>query len=230
MSVEADAAGRTGQAGEVLVEHVLVDADGLEQLRAGVGGQRRDAHLGHHLQHALAGGLDVVLQRGLAVEIREIAAVEHVLDRLERHVRVDRGRAEADQRGHVVHLAGVAGLDDQADLGAGALPDQVVVHRRDSQQRRDRRQLLVGLAVGQHDDPRAVGDRRRRLAADVVERRLEPGAASATGYRQRITLDRKPCWRPLTSSSGSRWISLASSSLRRIGCGSTICRHESASG
>ena len=33
--------------------------------------------------------------------------------------------------GHVVHLAGVTGLDDQADLGAGAFPDQVVVHGGD---------------------------------------------------------------------------------------------------
>ena len=58
--VEVDAADRTGQADEVLVEHLLADADGLEQLGAGVGRERRDAHLGHHLEHALARGLDVV--------------------------------------------------------------------------------------------------------------------------------------------------------------------------
>ena len=173
---EVDSAGGTGQPGEVFAEDLLVDADGLEQLGAGVGGQRRDAHLGHHFQHALAGGLDVVLQRRLAVEALEAAAVQHDLDRLERHVRVDRRRTEADQRGHVVHLAGVAGLDDQADLGAAAFADQVVVHGRDGQQRRDRRQLLVGLAVGKNDDPRAVGDRRRGLCTHLVERRLEAGA------------------------------------------------------
>ncbi len=58
--VEVDAADRACQPGEVLVEHLLADADGLEQLRAGVGRQRRDAHLGHHLQDALARRLDVV--------------------------------------------------------------------------------------------------------------------------------------------------------------------------
>ena len=46
---------------------------------------------------------------------------------------IDRGGAEADQAGHVVHLAGVACLDDQADLGAGAVANKVVVHGRDAQ-------------------------------------------------------------------------------------------------
>ena len=68
--VEVDAAGGAGQPGEVLVEDGLRDADGLEQLRAGVGRQRRDAHLRHHLEHALAGGLDVVRQRLLTIEAR----------------------------------------------------------------------------------------------------------------------------------------------------------------
>ena len=35
---------------------------------------------------------------------------------------------EADEERHVVHLAGVAGLDDEADLGARLLTNQVVVH------------------------------------------------------------------------------------------------------
>ena len=70
------------------------------------------------------------------------------------------------------------------------------------------------------------------IAAEVCARTLSsaafrPAPFSATGYRQRITLDRMPCRRPLTSTSGSRLISLASSWLRRIGCGKTIWRHES---
>ena len=59
--VEPDPADAAGRAGEVLVDHRVVEADGLEDLGAGVGGHRRDAHLGHHLQDALAGRLDVVL-------------------------------------------------------------------------------------------------------------------------------------------------------------------------
>ena len=55
-------------------------------------------------------------------------AADEVLDGLHREVRVDRGGAVADQQRDVVHLADVAGLDDQADLGAGLLADEVVVH------------------------------------------------------------------------------------------------------
>ena len=159
--------------GEVLVEQLLADADGLEQLRAGVGRQRRDAHLGHHLQHTLARGLDVVRLRRVTADAGDGAAVDHVLDGLERHVRVDRGGAEADQAGHVVHLAGVTRLDDEPDLGAGAVANKMVVHGRDAQQRRDRRHRLVGLTVGQHDDARAVTDGGRHLGPDVVEGLLE---------------------------------------------------------
>src|SRR5207302_11136988 len=54
---------------------------------------------------------------------------DHVLDRLEREVRVDGRRAEADEQRHVVHLTGVAGLDDEADARPGLLADEVVVHR-----------------------------------------------------------------------------------------------------
>ena len=187
--VEVDAADRAGQPGEVLVEHALRDADGLEQLRAGVGGHRGDAHLRHHLQHTLAGGLDVVRQRLLAVHAAQRAAVEHVLDRFEGDVGVDGGGAEADQHRHVVDLAGVAGLDDQSDLRTGALPNQVVVDRRDGQQRRDRRQVLVGLAVGDHQDAGAVLDRLRRRVPDVVERTAQ--ALTALGDRIQTADDRR---------------------------------------
>ena len=70
----------------------------------------------------------------------EHPAADHVLDRLERQVRVDRGGAVTDQQGDVVALAGVARLHDQPGLGPGPLPDQVVVHGAGEQQRRDRRQ------------------------------------------------------------------------------------------
>ena len=78
--VEVDPAHRAVQAGEVLIEHRLRDTDGLEQLGAGVGGDRGDAHLRHHLQHTLAGGPNVVLQRLLAVCARQNSPVDHVAD------------------------------------------------------------------------------------------------------------------------------------------------------
>ena len=106
---------------------------------------------------------------------------DQVLDRLERQVGVDRPGAVADEQRHVVHLAGVAALDDQADLRALLGAHEVVVHGRGQQQRRDRRLDRVGVAVRQHDDAGAVVDRRRHLAADRRQRPLErqPAAGDA---------------------------------------------------
>ncbi len=188
--VEVDTAGRTGDAGEVLIEHALVDTDGLEELGAGVGGQRRDAHLGHHLQHTLAGGLDVVGLGLVTGQTGDDAAVDHVVDGLERHVRVDGGSADTHQHGHVMHLTGVTGLDHQADLGAGAFPDQVVVDGRRRQQRRDRREPFVGLTVRQHDDAGAVADGLRHLGAHVLQGAAQ--AVTAVGDGVQAADDRGP--------------------------------------
>ena len=92
------------------------------------------------LSTPLPARLDVVLHRLVRVHAAEAVQVvgDHVLDRLEREVRVDRPGAVADQQRHVVHLAGVAALDDQPDLGALLLADQVVVDRSGQQQAGDR--------------------------------------------------------------------------------------------
>ena len=98
-----------------------------------------------------------------------VALAGEVLDRLHREVGVDRGRAVADEQGDVVHLADVAGLDQQPDLGAGLLADQVVVDRAGEQQRRDRRQLGGGVPVGEHDDrgrrPAIAGDTSAQISS-----------------------------------------------------------------
>ncbi len=175
--VEPDAAEPGHGAGEELVDQVLGQADGLEDLGAGVGGHRGDAHLGHHLEHALAAGLDVVAHRLDRVGHLGQALGDEVLDGLEGQVGVDGRCPVPEEQGHVVHFAGVAGLDDQPDPGAGLLSDEVVVHRRDRQQRRDRRQLGRAVAVGEDQDVRAGLDGLARLPAKLVERGAQAVAA-----------------------------------------------------
>lgn len=195
--IQGDPAGGAGKPGEVFVEHLLGDADSLEQLRTGVGGQRRDAHLRHHFQHTLTCGFDVVVQRRRTVDALDNTAVEHVLDRLEHQVGVDRGRAESDQRGHVVHLAGITGLDHQTHLGAGPFPNQVVVHSRNGEQRRYRSHFLVGLAVGQDDDPSAVGDCRRRRATYLFQRGSQPSTSLGDPVQTANHLGPQSVWAPI---------------------------------
>src|SRR5439155_4984049 len=93
--------------GEVLVDDVGIDADGLEALGGGVGGDGGDAHLAHHLHHALAECFEVVAHGGGRFDAGEFAFADQVFDGFERQIRVDRGRTEADEHRDVVHLASV---------------------------------------------------------------------------------------------------------------------------
>ncbi len=158
----------------------LLEADRLEDLRAAVGLDRRDAHLGDRLQQAFADRLDDVLggllRRSSAAALPSAPARDdapfgdQLVERLEQQVGVDRARAVADQRREVVHLARLARLDDDAGAQARALAHEVVVHGGDREQRRDRRAARAELAVGEDDDVDAFGDRLARLAADALER------------------------------------------------------------
>ena len=53
----------------------------------------------------------------------------------------------------------LTGLQDEADLGAGARPDEVVVDGRDGEESGERRVVGVVAAVRQDDDVVAFGDR-----------------------------------------------------------------------
>src|SRR5439155_21952307 len=89
----------TGEAGP---DYLRTQADGLEDLRAGVGGDGGHAHLGHDLQQALAEGLEQV---GLGLELRDVLndpAPHQVPDRLDGQVRVDGGGTVPDEQGYVV--------------------------------------------------------------------------------------------------------------------------------
>ena len=70
-----------------------------------------------------------------------------LVERLEHHVRVDRRRPVADQRGHVVDVAGLAGLDEQTRAQARARADEMVMHGADREQRWRRHALGAEVAV-----------------------------------------------------------------------------------
>ena len=67
----------------------------------------------------------------------------------------------------MVHLARLARLDHEPGLQARALPDEVVVHAGDREQRRHGRTLRAEVAVGEDQDVDAVGERLVGLAADA---------------------------------------------------------------
>jgi hypothetical protein len=67
---QADALDAGRGAGEILVDEIGLQADRVEDLRAAIGLVGRDAHLGHHLEQALADRLDVALDDLVGVERR----------------------------------------------------------------------------------------------------------------------------------------------------------------
>ncbi len=193
--VEADPAQPRGHAIEAVRDHLVGQADRLEDLRRTVAIDRRDAHLRHDLEQALLQRVGVVLL-GLVRKLRPryvvfsllIALLGSVaLDRQPPHGRqgqigVDRLGAHAHQAGQMMHLARLAALDDQADAGALTQPDQVLMNRAERQQRRDRRVGLIHAAVADDQNDLAGGHRLLGPAAQVVERRAH--AVGAGGGRE----------------------------------------------
>ena len=93
--------------------------------------------------------------------------------RFHRQVRVDRLGAVAGEQGEVVHLACRAGLHHQPGAGAQAAVDQVLVHCRGGQQRRDRHALAAGVAVRHDQDVVALADRVDGLGTQRGQPRLD---------------------------------------------------------
>ena len=77
----------------------------------------------------------------------------------------------------MMDLARLAGLDHEADRRAQALADQVMVHGRGRQQRRDRDAVRPDHAVGQDDDVVAAMHGRFGALAQPVERAVHAGRA-----------------------------------------------------
>ncbi len=177
--LEPDAADARGRAREVAGDERAPEPDRLEDLRPAVALDRRDAHLREDLEQALADRLDEPLLRLVDRQLAEVACGVQARDRVERDVRRDGGGAVADQQREVHDLARLARLDDQAAAGARALADEVVVHGRRGEQDRDRAPVLVGAAVGEHQDRVLRPHEPGGLLAEPVERALEALGAAA---------------------------------------------------
>ncbi len=78
----------------------------------------------------------------------------------------------------MVDLACVAALDDETDLGAGLLPDEVVVDGRGEQQGGNRRLVSIGVTIGQDHDAGTVRDRLADATADLGQPLGERHAAA----------------------------------------------------
>ena len=179
---KADALDRGRRAEEEAVHEVGREADRVEDLRAAIGLVGRDAHLGHDLQHAFADRLDVAVDDLAGVDdLGELALGMHGEQRLEGEIGVDRLRAVAGEHAELVHLARLAGLDDQADRRAQSLADQVVVDGGRGEHGRDGDAPRADQPVGEDDDVVAVEHRALGTAAKPRQRHVHSRRAALDG-------------------------------------------------
>ena len=129
--IKADATDPGGRPREVVVDDILTQANGLENLRPAVALNGGDAHLGHHFDDTLGGGLDDVLAGGLVVHIGQQTVVDHLIDRFEGEVGVDGAAAVADQQREVVHFACLGRFKHHADASAQSFADEIMVEAGD---------------------------------------------------------------------------------------------------
>ena len=161
-------------AGEVLLDELPGQSDGVEDLSTAIGLEGRDAHLGHDLLHALLDGIDVPLLRLPALRLGRV--IEQG-DGIEGEVRVDGFGAVAAQQAEIVDLPGLAGLDHQADLRPESFANEVMVHGGGGQQRRYGDPGAVDATVGEDQDVVARLDAFGSPPAQPIERRLHAGGS-----------------------------------------------------
>ena len=154
---QADAFNVRASASEIFIHQNFGETHRFENLRAGVRHIGRDAHFGHHFAQALAHGLDEILDGFFAINIRaKLLAFGELQQRFQRQIWMYRFRTIAAEQGEVMHLARAAGFHHQPGAGAQALVRQMLMNRRQRQQRGNRHVVAVHLTVGNNNDRKAA--------------------------------------------------------------------------
>ena len=66
------------------------------------------------------------------------------------------------------HFARLAGFHDQRHLCTGLFPNEMIVHRSQRQQTRDRGVLFIDTTIGENDNRVPGFYRQRRTAAEAI--------------------------------------------------------------
>ena len=170
----ADAADPAGHARKIKVNHLLCEPDPLEDPRGLVGLDRGDPHLGRNLHDTVKKRPVVIVDRRVGILV-EKAQRDQLLDALVGEIGVDRPGPESEDAGRLVDIPHLAALEDQRYGRPLSRADQVLLHRRDREQCRDRHMVLVNAPVREDDDvgPSGHGPVHRKI--QVLNRLREGG-------------------------------------------------------
>ena len=165
---EANARNAGWHAGEELIHQRAGEADRLEIHPAAIGGDDRDAHLGHHLQQALIHRLLILRHRLGQRQRAKQATAMAVGNALLRHIGVDGGGTRADQHGKAMHIEAFRHPGIEAGKGAKRGLDEVGMHPAHGQNHRNGRALGPLVFIGQNHVDRARAHPFLRLAANAL--------------------------------------------------------------
>mmetsp|Transcript_65623 Transcript_65623/g.168919 ORF Transcript_65623/g.168919 Transcript_65623/m.168919 type:complete len:262 (+) Transcript_65623:556-1341(+) len=178
--LEAEALELAGDAVEAQVHDVLVQADGIGNLRTLIAPQCRDAHFGHDLQQALADCLLVLGEEtrlGRVLVLRHLALLLQRQDGLVGQVGADGISAKGQQQGMVADLVGLATVNDQRRLHTPLLLHQRLVHSAAAEERWNGHLADRGRAVGEDHDLAAGIHGLHHLLTDAAQVRLHARGA-----------------------------------------------------
>ena len=175
--IQPDAANPRGGPAKVLVNKGLIQTDGLKDLRAAIRLHGGDPHLGHGLDQALVDRLDKVLHGCFVRHLRQMALADQVRERFEGEIGVHATDPVTEQYREVMDFPGFARFQHDADPGAGALADQMMMYAGHGQERRQRRPLVIDGAIRQDQIDDTVCHGLVRRGADALQRGIQPPAA-----------------------------------------------------
>ncbi|CDL21927.1 conserved hypothetical protein [Klebsiella pneumoniae IS53] len=172
--VEAGAADAADHALEAELGDIAMQTDRFEQLRAAVGGDGRDPHLGHDLIQTFIDTVAIV-QHHRTVRFIDGFAVDQLRQRFVGEVWIDSRRPKAEQHGEVVRIAGAGGFNDDVGIAAQAFIDQTGLDRANGHRRRYRQTVFGDVAVREHQQHGAVAHHLLRFIAQRFHRLAEGG-------------------------------------------------------
>ncbi len=158
--VQSDAADARRRAGEVFVDQLFAQTDGLEHLGTPETAHGRNADAAETFQQPFFQrghiGADGLFGRLVLFQRRRF---RHDAHGLQRRDGADRVRAESDQLGEMDDFARFTRFDDDARFVPQPFSDQGVMQSRHRQQRRNRRVFRVKSQIAEDQDVRPVRDR-----------------------------------------------------------------------
>ncbi|VGP13006.1 hypothetical protein SB00610_01089 [Klebsiella quasipneumoniae subsp. similipneumoniae] len=178
--VEAGAADAADHALEAEIGDIAMQTDRFEQLRAAVGGDGRDPHLGHDLIQTFVDTVAIV-QHHRTVRFIDGFAVDQLRQRFIGEVRIDSCRAEAQQHGEVVRIAGAGGFNDDVGIAAQTFIDQTGLDRANGHRRRHRQAVFGDVAVGEDQQHGTIAYHLLRFVAQGLHRLAEGSLCRVEG-------------------------------------------------